>query len=232
MVTAPAFSIAPSLNSGTKSWSYLPNGYLIPNAWWKKSKPCLRDRRRPLPPDLADRGEVLRPVRLDQRALVGVGEPGQRGAEHRDRQLPVGQRLPGFPLARDRGQRRPARRRLPLARVGRVGGELGVDRLLAQHPAADQAVEQGSSAGRCRPRARQAPWTRRGRGQERQVVGQHGHRGERAHVGELVIGPGQGGVEQRPQRRRHQREAFRAPRQARRSGAPPARPAGAASARR
>src|ERR671928_1856427 len=25
-VTQPAFSIAPSLNSGTKSWSYLPNG--------------------------------------------------------------------------------------------------------------------------------------------------------------------------------------------------------------
>lgn len=27
MVTAPAFSIAPALNSGTKSWSYLANGY-------------------------------------------------------------------------------------------------------------------------------------------------------------------------------------------------------------
>ncbi len=26
MVTAPAFSIAPALNSGTKSWSYLANG--------------------------------------------------------------------------------------------------------------------------------------------------------------------------------------------------------------
>ena len=26
-VTAPAFSIAPALNSGTNSWSYLPNGY-------------------------------------------------------------------------------------------------------------------------------------------------------------------------------------------------------------
>src|SRR5579859_4321777 len=25
-VTAPAFSIAPALNSGTKSWSYVPNG--------------------------------------------------------------------------------------------------------------------------------------------------------------------------------------------------------------
>ena len=32
-----------------------------------------------------------------------------------------------------------------------------------------------------------------------------------AHVGELVIGPGRGGAEQRPQRRRHQREALRAP---------------------
>ena len=40
-MTAPAFSIAPSLNSGTKSWSYLPNGYLMPKASWKKSKPCL-----------------------------------------------------------------------------------------------------------------------------------------------------------------------------------------------
>src|SRR5690349_4623359 len=39
-VTAPAFSIAPALNSGTKSWSYLPNGYLMPNEPWKKSKPC------------------------------------------------------------------------------------------------------------------------------------------------------------------------------------------------
>lgn len=27
IVTAPAFSIAPALNSGTKSWSYLANGY-------------------------------------------------------------------------------------------------------------------------------------------------------------------------------------------------------------
>ena len=26
IVTAPAFSIAPALNSGTKSWSYLANG--------------------------------------------------------------------------------------------------------------------------------------------------------------------------------------------------------------
>ena len=26
-VTAPTFSIAPALNSGTKIWSYLPNGY-------------------------------------------------------------------------------------------------------------------------------------------------------------------------------------------------------------
>ena len=26
-VTAPAFSIAPALNSGTKSWSYFANGY-------------------------------------------------------------------------------------------------------------------------------------------------------------------------------------------------------------
>src|SRR6476620_2229262 len=33
-VTAPAFSIAPALNSGTKSWSYLPNGYRTPNAPW------------------------------------------------------------------------------------------------------------------------------------------------------------------------------------------------------
>src|SRR6478609_3270587 len=33
-VTAPAFSIAPALNSGTNSWSYLPNGYRTPNAWW------------------------------------------------------------------------------------------------------------------------------------------------------------------------------------------------------
>src|SRR5262245_42940246 len=41
IVTAPAFSIAPALNSGTKSWSYLPNGYLVPNKEWKKSKPCL-----------------------------------------------------------------------------------------------------------------------------------------------------------------------------------------------
>ena len=27
MVTAPAFSIAPALNSGTNSWSYFSNGY-------------------------------------------------------------------------------------------------------------------------------------------------------------------------------------------------------------
>src|SRR5690606_20104258 len=30
-VTAPAFSIAPALNSGTNSWSYLVNGYGTPN---------------------------------------------------------------------------------------------------------------------------------------------------------------------------------------------------------
>ncbi len=30
-VTAPAFSMAPALNSGTKSWSYLANGYGTPN---------------------------------------------------------------------------------------------------------------------------------------------------------------------------------------------------------
>ncbi len=38
-MTQPAFSIAPSLNSGTKSWSYFPNGYVIPNVLWKKSNP-------------------------------------------------------------------------------------------------------------------------------------------------------------------------------------------------
>ena len=41
IVTQPAFSMAPSLNSGTKSWSYLPKGYRTPNESWKKSKPCL-----------------------------------------------------------------------------------------------------------------------------------------------------------------------------------------------
>src|SRR6478609_2434158 len=40
-VTAPAFSMAPALNSGTNSWSYLPNGYRTPKALWKKSNPCL-----------------------------------------------------------------------------------------------------------------------------------------------------------------------------------------------
>ncbi len=30
-VTAPAFSIAPALNSGTNSWSYFSNGYGTPN---------------------------------------------------------------------------------------------------------------------------------------------------------------------------------------------------------
>ncbi len=30
-VTAPAFSMAPALNSGTKSWSYFANGYGTPN---------------------------------------------------------------------------------------------------------------------------------------------------------------------------------------------------------
>jgi hypothetical protein len=40
MVTAPAFSIAPALNSGTKIWSYLVKGYGRPNAPRKKSNPC------------------------------------------------------------------------------------------------------------------------------------------------------------------------------------------------
>ena len=31
-VTQPAFSIAPALNSGTKTWSYLANGYGLPNS--------------------------------------------------------------------------------------------------------------------------------------------------------------------------------------------------------
>src|SRR3954466_13543488 len=30
-VTAPAFSMAPALYSGTNSWSYLSNGYATPN---------------------------------------------------------------------------------------------------------------------------------------------------------------------------------------------------------
>ena len=37
---APAFSIAPALNSGTNSWSYLPNGYRRSNTFSKKAKPC------------------------------------------------------------------------------------------------------------------------------------------------------------------------------------------------
>ncbi|CAH0327812.1 hypothetical protein SRABI128_06487 [Microbacterium sp. Bi128] len=40
MVTAPAFSMAPALNSGTKSWSYFSNGYGQPNWASKNSKPC------------------------------------------------------------------------------------------------------------------------------------------------------------------------------------------------
>ncbi len=40
MVTAPAFSIAPALNSGTKSWSYLANGYAKSNFSSNQSKPC------------------------------------------------------------------------------------------------------------------------------------------------------------------------------------------------
>ena len=39
MVTAPAFSMAPALNSGTKSWSYFSNGYGQPNCASKNSKP-------------------------------------------------------------------------------------------------------------------------------------------------------------------------------------------------
>src|SRR3954467_2600777 len=34
MVTQPAFSIAPALNSGTNSWSYLSNGYRMPKFVW------------------------------------------------------------------------------------------------------------------------------------------------------------------------------------------------------
>ena len=33
-VTAPAFSIAPALNSGTNSWSYLPKAYGTPKLQW------------------------------------------------------------------------------------------------------------------------------------------------------------------------------------------------------
>src|SRR6266536_3220053 len=33
-VTHAGFSIAPALNSGTKTWSYLPNGYLVANSSW------------------------------------------------------------------------------------------------------------------------------------------------------------------------------------------------------
>ncbi len=38
-VTHPAFSIAPMLYSGTKSWSYLSNGYGCSNADSKNAKP-------------------------------------------------------------------------------------------------------------------------------------------------------------------------------------------------
>ena len=33
-VTQPGFSIAPALNSGTNTWWYSPNGYLMPKSWW------------------------------------------------------------------------------------------------------------------------------------------------------------------------------------------------------
>ena len=33
-VTQPGFSIAPALNSGTKTWWYSPNGYRMPNSRW------------------------------------------------------------------------------------------------------------------------------------------------------------------------------------------------------
>jgi len=38
-VTAPAFSIAPALNSGTNSWSYFSNGYAYPNFSSKYANP-------------------------------------------------------------------------------------------------------------------------------------------------------------------------------------------------
>ena len=41
MVTAPAFSIAPMLYSGVKSWSYFSNGYSQSNSFSKKAKPRL-----------------------------------------------------------------------------------------------------------------------------------------------------------------------------------------------
>ncbi len=34
MVAQPAFSMAPALNSGTKIWLYLPNGYAKPKLRW------------------------------------------------------------------------------------------------------------------------------------------------------------------------------------------------------
>jgi hypothetical protein len=40
-VTQPAFSIAPALYSGTKSWSYLAKGYGRSNCSSKKPKPAL-----------------------------------------------------------------------------------------------------------------------------------------------------------------------------------------------
>ena len=41
MVTAPAFSIAPMLYSGVKSWSYFANGYSQSNSFSKNANPRL-----------------------------------------------------------------------------------------------------------------------------------------------------------------------------------------------
>ncbi len=111
IVTAPAFSIAPALNSGTNSWSYLANGYGCSN--W------------PLEPGEPPFGEVEH--------LLGVQVFGQGpAAEHPERDDPAvrARQPPAYRVVRaghERGHvRAQAGRRLRTPRWRPVAGRHGL----------------------------------------------------------------------------------------------------------
>src|ERR1700686_3032914 len=70
-VTQPGFSIAPMLNSGTKSWLYSSKGYVSPKYFSKKSRPAAVIRKTSSP--CARRGHAHGHGRLQVR-LIEAGE--------------------------------------------------------------------------------------------------------------------------------------------------------------
>ena len=144
--------------------------------------------------------------------MIQVDEAGQRGPEHGDGLLAAGEHPPRLPFGLAGGDRGPAGRGVPLARVGHVPRQLRVDlgrpegsaAVRARRGPADQPPQQGPAqigvdAEPVEPhRAVQQP------GQQRQVLAGRGDARERPEVGQLGIRAGFRREEQAAQRARRQ----------------------------